>query len=59
MVLFTPWGGPYWGVRGQHPPMGALLEINRDFPFQIALPFDDAGMEVLEWLDGAPFAWDM
>jgi hypothetical protein len=40
-------------------PMGALLEINRDFPFQIPLPFDDAGMEVVEWLDEAPFEWDM
>jgi hypothetical protein len=27
--------------------MGVLLEIHRDFPFQIPLPFDDAGMEVL------------
>jgi hypothetical protein len=35
--------------------MGVLLEINRDFPFQIPLPFDDAGMEVLEWLDDALF----
>jgi hypothetical protein len=30
--------------------MGVLFEINRDFPFQIPLPFDDAGMEVLESL---------
>jgi hypothetical protein len=40
-------------------PMGMLLEINRDFPFQIPLPFDEAGMEVLEWLDDAPFESDM
>jgi hypothetical protein len=39
--------------------MHALLEINRDFPLQIRLPFDDAGMEVLEWLDDAPFERDM
>jgi len=39
--------------------MGVLLEINRDFPFQIPLPFDDAGMEVLEWLDDALFEWEM
>jgi hypothetical protein len=39
--------------------MGTILEINRDFPFQIPLPFDEAGMEVLEWLDEAPFEWDM
>jgi hypothetical protein len=39
--------------------MGILLEINRNFPFQVALSFDDAAMEVLEWLDDAPFEWDM
>jgi hypothetical protein len=39
--------------------MGVLLEINRDFPFQVALAFDEAAMEVLEWLDDAPFEWDM
>ena len=39
--------------------MGVLIEINRDFPFQIPLPFDEAGMEVLEWLDDASFEWDM
>jgi hypothetical protein len=39
--------------------MGVLFEINRDFPFQVALSFDDAAMEVLEWLDEAPFEWDM
>ncbi|HXL66760.1 MAG TPA: hypothetical protein VN938_17060 [Xanthobacteraceae bacterium] len=39
--------------------MGVLLEINRHFPFQVALSFDEAAMEVLEWLDEAPFEWDM
>jgi hypothetical protein len=39
--------------------MGVLLEINRDFPFQVALSFDEAAMEVLEWLDDVPFEWDM
>jgi hypothetical protein len=39
--------------------MGVLFEINRDFPFQIALSFDEAAMEVLEWLDEMPFEWDM
>lgn len=39
--------------------MGVLFEINRDFPFQIALSFDEAAMEVLEWLDEVPFEWDM
>jgi hypothetical protein len=27
--------------------MGVILEINRDFPFQVALSFDEAAMEVL------------
>jgi hypothetical protein len=39
--------------------MSVLLQINRDFPFQVALSFDNAAMEVLEWLDGASFEWDM
>jgi hypothetical protein len=39
--------------------MGVLFEINRDFPFQVALSFDEAAMEVLEWLDDTPFEWDM
>lgn len=39
--------------------MGNIFEINRDFPFQVPLSFDDAAMEVLEWLDDAPFEWDM
>jgi hypothetical protein len=39
--------------------MGVILEINRDFPFQVALSFDEAAMEVLEWLEGCPFEWDM
>jgi len=41
------------------PLMGAILEINRDFPFQVALPFEDAAMEVLDWLEGSSFEWDM
>ncbi len=36
-----------------------LFEINRDFPFQVALSFDEAAMEVLEWLEDASFEWDM
>ncbi len=39
--------------------MSAVLQINRDFPFQIALSFDDAVMEVLDWLEDCPFEWDM
>ncbi len=39
--------------------MSVILEINRDFPFQVALPFDEAAMEVLDWLDSSRFEWDM
>ncbi len=39
--------------------VGVLFEINRDFPFQVALSFDEAAMDVLEWLDDSPFEWDM
>ena len=39
--------------------MSVPLDINKDFPFQIPLPFDEAGMEVLEWLDDATLEWDM
>ena len=39
--------------------MVVILEINRDFPFQVELSFDEAAMEVLDWLEGSPFEWDM
>ncbi len=39
--------------------MTVFFQINRDFPFQVALSFDEAAMEVLEWLDDASFEWDM
>jgi hypothetical protein len=39
--------------------MSVLFEINRDFPFQVALTFDEAAMEVLEWLECESFEWDM
>jgi hypothetical protein len=39
--------------------MGVILEINRDFPFQVELSFDEAAMEVLDWLEDCPFEWDM
>jgi hypothetical protein len=39
--------------------MGVLFEINRDFPFQVALAFDEAAMDVLDWLDECSFEWDM
>lgn len=39
--------------------MSAIFEINRDFPYQVSLAFDEAAMEVLEWLEGCTFEWDM
>jgi len=39
--------------------MSVLFEINRDFPYQVALPFDEVAMEVLAWLEGRSFEWDM
>jgi hypothetical protein len=39
--------------------MSVVFEINRDFPFQVALSFDEAAMEVLGWLEDSPFEWDM
>jgi hypothetical protein len=39
--------------------MSIIFEINRDFPYQVLLAFDEAAMEVLEWLEGSTFEWDM
>ena len=39
--------------------MSVIFEINRDFPHQVALSFDEIAMEVLEWLDGSTCEWDM
>ena len=41
------------------PHMSAILQINRDFPFQVALTFDEAAMDVLDWLEGQSLEWDM
>jgi hypothetical protein len=39
--------------------MSVLLVINRDFPFQVALSFDEAATEILDWLEDSAFEWDM
>ena len=39
--------------------MSAILEIDRDYPYQVALSFDDAAMDILDWLEGCDFEWDM
>ena len=39
--------------------MSVLFEINWDFPYQVALSFDEAAMDVLDWLEECDFEWDM
>ena len=39
--------------------MSVVLEINRDYPYQVALSFNDAAMDILDWLEGCDFEWDM
>jgi hypothetical protein len=39
--------------------MSVILEINRDYPYQVALVFDEAAMDVLDWLETTDFDWDM
>ena len=39
--------------------MSVVLVINRDFPYQVALSFDEEAMDVLDWLEGCAFEWDM
>jgi hypothetical protein len=39
--------------------MSVIFEINRDFPYQMALSFDEIAMEVLAWLENRSFDWDM
>ena len=39
--------------------MAVIPEINRDFPYQVALSFDEAAMNILDWLEECDFEWDM
>ena len=39
--------------------MSVVPEINRDFPYQVPLSFDEAAMDVLDWLEDCTFEWDM
>jgi hypothetical protein len=39
--------------------MSVIFEINRDFPYQVALSLDEAFMDVLDWLDERTFPWDL
>jgi hypothetical protein len=39
--------------------MDVDFEINRHCPYQVPLSFDDAAMDVLDWLESCPIEWDM
>jgi hypothetical protein len=39
--------------------MSVILQINRNFPYQVPISFEEAAMEVLDWLEGAGIEWDM
>jgi len=39
--------------------MSVIFEINRDFPYHVPLSFDEAAMDVLDWLEECGFEWDM
>jgi hypothetical protein len=39
--------------------MSVIFEINRDFPYQVALSFDEIAIKVLAWLDERSFERDM
>jgi hypothetical protein len=39
--------------------ISVVLEINRDYPYQVALSFDAAAIDILDWLEGCDFKWDM
>jgi hypothetical protein len=39
--------------------MSIVFDINRDFPFQVALTFDEIAMDMLDWLDTSALEWDI
>jgi hypothetical protein len=39
--------------------MAIREDINRDYPYQVALPLDDKLVGVLDWLDERLGRWDM
>jgi hypothetical protein len=39
--------------------MGIREDIDRDYPYQVALPLDDKLVGVLDWLDERLGRWDM
>jgi hypothetical protein len=39
--------------------MSQIPRINQDFPYQVALSFDEAARDILDWLEECGFEWDM
>ena len=39
--------------------MSVLFEINWDFPYRVAVLFDEASTDVLDWLEECEFEWDI
>jgi len=39
--------------------MAIIDDINRDYPYQVTLSFDDDAAGVLDWLDARLGQWDM
>jgi hypothetical protein len=39
--------------------MAIIDDINRDFPYQVTLSFDDDAAGVLDWLDTRLGRWDL
>jgi hypothetical protein len=46
-------------IKSAKTDTSVILEINRDFPHQVALSFDEETMDLLDWLEGCEFQWDM
>ena len=42
-----------------HWEMSTLFGINRDFPYQVALSFDEIAMAGLPWLKERSFEWEV
>jgi len=39
--------------------MSVVHQISRYFPYQVAMGFDEDVMDILDWLEGCAFEWDM
>jgi len=39
--------------------MSLIPQINQDFPYHVALSFDEAAMDILDWLEECGFEFDL